>query len=169
MSGAVSLELALADEAATVELGARIADALPAEAGEGAWRVHLFGDLGAGKTTLVRGVVRALGGRGPVRSPTYSLLETYALPPWEVLHLDLYRLAGPSELQALGLADYDRSGALWLIEWPERLGAGPSADLEVHLRADADRHWASLRGLTVRAKPVVERIASSYELSPTGH
>lgn len=162
------VELVLPDEAATVELGARIAQALPSEVGEGAWRVHLHGDLGAGKTTLVRGLVRALGGRGAVRSPTYSLLETYALAPWEVLHLDLYRLAGPAELQALGLADYDRPGALWLIEWPERLSAGPAADLEVHLRAEPAQHRASVRAGTPRAIEVVDRIASSYELSPTG-
>ncbi|MBU3673020.1 MAG: tRNA (adenosine(37)-N6)-threonylcarbamoyltransferase complex ATPase subunit type 1 TsaE [Sinobacteraceae bacterium] len=164
-----SLSLSLADEAATVELGARIARALPSVSLESAWRVHLHGDLGAGKTTLVRGVVRALGGRGAVRSPTYSLLETYALPPWEVLHLDLYRLAGPAELQALGLADFDRPGALWLIEWPERLGGGPPADLEVWLHAEREGHRASLQAGTLRAESLVQRIATSYELSPTGH
>ena len=168
MGAESSVELVLPDEAATVELGARIAQALPSTVGEGAWRVHLHGDLGAGKTTLVRGLVRALGGRGAVRSPTYSLLETYALAPWEVLHLDLYRLAGAGELQALGLPDFDRPGALWLIEWPERLGAGPAADLEVHLRAEPAQHRVSLRAGTPRAIEVVDRIASSYELSPTG-
>jgi len=167
--GISSLDLALADEAATVELGARIAQNLPSVSAEGAWRVHLHGDLGAGKTTLVRGLVRALGGRGAVRSPTYSLLESYALPPWEVLHLDLYRLAGPSELQALGLADFDRSGALWLIEWPERLGGGPPADLEVWLSVEGEQHRARLRAGTPRAEEWLQQIVSSYELSPTGH
>jgi tRNA threonylcarbamoyladenosine biosynthesis protein TsaE len=167
--GRLSFELALADEAATLELGARLARALPSVASEGAWRVHLHGDLGAGKTTLVRGLVHALGGRGAVRSPTYSLLETYALPPWEVVHLDLYRLAGSAELQALGLADFDRSGALWLIEWPERLGGGPPADLEVWLRTEPEQHRASLRAGTLRAEGLLQQIANSYELSLTGH
>jgi tRNA threonylcarbamoyladenosine biosynthesis protein TsaE len=164
-----SLELSLADEAATIELGAHLARALPSAATEGAWRVHLHGDLGAGKTTLVRGLVHTLGGRGAVRSPTYSLLETYALPPWEVLHLDLYRLAGPAELHALGLADFDRPGVLWLVEWPERLGGGPPADLEIWLQTEPEQHRASLRAGTVRAEALLQKIATSYQLSLTGH
>jgi tRNA threonylcarbamoyladenosine biosynthesis protein TsaE len=167
MEAGSGVELVLPDVAATVELGARIAQSLPSTVGQGAWRVHLHGDLGAGKTTLVRGLVRALGGRGAVRSPTYSLLETYALAPWEVLHIDLYRLAGPAEVQALGLADFDRPGALWLIEWPERLGAGPPADLEVRLCAEPAQHRASLRAGTPRAMQIIEQLASSYVLSPT--
>lgn len=92
--------------------------------------VELSGDLGTGKSTFARGVLRALGVTGAIKSPSYTLLETYELPGVEVLHLDLYRLNDPEELENLGLTDYYRPGTLWLIEWPEK-GAGrlPEADL----------------------------------------
>ena len=92
--------------------------------------VTLSGDLGAGKSTFARGVLRALGARGSLKSPSYTLLESYELPGVHVIHLDLYRLRDPEELENLGLADYHRPGHLWLVEWPER-GAGrlPPADL----------------------------------------
>lgn len=92
--------------------------------------VELSGDLGSGKSTFARGALRALGVMGAIKSPSYTLLETYELPGVEALHLDLYRLNGPEELEHLGLADYFRPGTLWLIEWPEK-GAGrlPRPDL----------------------------------------
>jgi tRNA threonylcarbamoyladenosine biosynthesis protein TsaE len=91
--------------------------------------VELRGELGSGKSTFARGALRALGVRGTVKSPTYTLLEAYDLPAVHVVHLDLYRLDDPDELEHLGLADYHRPGFLWLIEWPEH-GAGrlPPAD-----------------------------------------
>jgi tRNA threonylcarbamoyladenosine biosynthesis protein TsaE len=92
--------------------------------------VELSGELGAGKSTFARGALRALGARGPIKSPSYTLIEVYELPGIEVVHLDLYRLVDPDELEHLGLADYHQPGSLWLVEWPER-GAGrlPAADL----------------------------------------
>lgn len=92
--------------------------------------VTLSGDLGAGKSTFARGALRALGVKGSIKSPSYTLLESYELPVIHVIHLDLYRLQDPDELENLGLADYHRPGFLWLIEWPEK-GAGrlPAADL----------------------------------------
>jgi tRNA threonylcarbamoyladenosine biosynthesis protein TsaE len=123
----------LADEAATLACAARMAQALPP--GSQPLVVYLHGDLGAGKTTLARGMLRALGETGAVRSPTYGLLAEYTPPAGRVLHLDLYRLRDPEELAALGLADYLPGSRLWLIEWPE-LGAGqglPPADADVHL------------------------------------
>jgi tRNA threonylcarbamoyladenosine biosynthesis protein TsaE len=92
--------------------------------------VTLSGELGAGKSTFARGVLRALGAAGPIKSPSYTLMETYDLPSVQVLHLDLYRLRDPDELENLGLADFDRPGHLWLIEWPERAaGRLPPPDL----------------------------------------
>jgi tRNA threonylcarbamoyladenosine biosynthesis protein TsaE len=85
--------------------------------------IELSGDLGSGKSTFARGALRALGVTGAIKSPSYTLLETYELPAVEALHLDLYRLNDPEELEHLGLADYFRPGTLWLIEWPEK-GAG---------------------------------------------
>jgi tRNA threonylcarbamoyladenosine biosynthesis protein TsaE len=107
-----------------------------------ALRVYLTGDLGAGKTTFVRGFLRRLGVAGPVRSPTYSLLEQYEPPGHRVLHVDLYRLAEPEDVAALGFGDFDLPGAVWLIEWPERAGGElPPPDLTLRLTAGTVEHW----------------------------
>ncbi len=116
------------DESAVTVLAAALADTAPLTG-----LVFLQGGLGAGKTTFSRAFLRQMGVTGPVRSPTYTLIEPYDLPARHVLHLDLYRLAVPEELDDLGLRDeFDQ--ALLLIEWPER-GAGelPAADLLIQL------------------------------------
>jgi tRNA threonylcarbamoyl adenosine modification protein YjeE len=96
--------------------------------------VHLQGDLGTGKTTFARALLRSLGEIGPVRSPTYGLMAEYATPAGRVLHLDLYRIQDPAELTQLGLGDYLAGSRLWLIEWPERAtGRLPASDLRLHL------------------------------------
>jgi tRNA threonylcarbamoyladenosine biosynthesis protein TsaE len=103
--------------------------------------VTLSGDLGAGKSTFARGVLRALGERGPIKSPSYTLLESYELPGITVIHLDLYRLQDPDELENLGLPDYYRPGFLWLVEWPERAaGRLPPADLGFVFSMAKDGH-----------------------------
>jgi tRNA threonylcarbamoyladenosine biosynthesis protein TsaE len=105
----------LADEQATLDLGARIAASLrPGEL------IFLEGDLGMGKTTLVRGLLRALGYEGTVKSPTYTLMEPYEIGSWRVYHLDLYRIVDPAELDFLGLDDIMDGSAVVLVEWPER-------------------------------------------------
>ena len=131
----MSFEVELADDAATEDFARRAARSLsPADA---PLVLYLQGDLGAGKTSLARGMLRELGETGPVRSPTYGLLTEYALPGGVVVHIDLYRLRGPEELQALGLADLLAQTRLWLIEWPERAaGKGlpqPDASLRLEL------------------------------------
>ena len=124
-----TLELELPDETATEAFGARLAALLCA--GD---VVHLAGELGAGKTTLVRGVLRALGHAGAVKSPTYTLVESYQLGALTVHHFDLYRLRDPLELEDLGVRDYQDGAAVLLIEWPERgAGAVPAADLVLEL------------------------------------
>ena len=103
----------------TEKLGAQLLGTAPA-AGAPCRVVELSGELGTGKSTFARGVLRALGATGPIRSPSYTLLEAYDLPRVHAVHLDLYRLNDPEELENLGLADYHEPGFLWLVEWPER-------------------------------------------------
>lgn len=126
---------------ATEALGARLAGAVPAGA-----VVYLCGDLGAGKTTLARGWLRALGHTGAVRSPTYTLVEPYALAEQPVVHLDLYRLTDPRELEFLGVRDFVDGRTVMLVEWPERgHGVLPPPDLTVELRYAGDGRSARLQ------------------------
>ena len=129
----------------TTALGAAIAGGLGGRPGA---VIYLEGPLGAGKTTLARGLLRALGVQGTVRSPTYTLLEPYDLGGGRTLiHLDLYRLNGPAELEPLGLRDYPPERCWWLVEWPERGGARlPAPDLRVLLAHDAAGRRARLDG-----------------------
>ncbi|MEO8017570.1 MAG: tRNA (adenosine(37)-N6)-threonylcarbamoyltransferase complex ATPase subunit type 1 TsaE [Pseudomonadota bacterium] len=124
----------------TEALGARLLGAPPPR-GAPCRVVELRGELGAGKSTFARGALRALGARGTIKSPSYTLLETYDLPETQAIHLDLYRLVDPAELEHLGLPDYHRPGFLWLVEWPER-GAGrlPAPDLQFAFSIELDGH-----------------------------
>jgi tRNA threonylcarbamoyladenosine biosynthesis protein TsaE len=133
----------LDDAAATEALGAALADFLRKHSGA---VVFLKGELGAGKTTLARGLLRALGATGVIRSPTYTLMEIYELQGKTLLHMDLYRLSDPLELTQLGLADYPPRENCWLVEWPERGGELlPSADLTVELRVQDRYREAQIR------------------------
>jgi len=124
----------------TEAFGERLAQHLPSGA-NGPVVVYLTGDLGAGKTTFAQGFVRGCGITEAVRSPTYALLETYELAGMTVVHMDLYRLRDPSELEALGLRDWAQRGYLWLVEWPEKAGGKlPPADIEVTLRVAVTTH-----------------------------
>ena len=137
------IELWLPDADATDALGARLAITRPAQA-----TVHLHGDLGAGKSTIARALLRALGVQGAIRSPTYTLVERYPLPTGgEAWHLDLYRIGAGAELEFLGL-DSDEA-TLWLVEWPER-GAGflPGADLQVALEVAGPGRRAKVTGVS---------------------
>ena len=116
-------------------VGRALGDVVSAAASGAAFVVTLQGELGAGKTTLVGGVLAALGIPGPARSPTYTLIEPYETPQLRLFHLDLYRLADPQEVEALGIRDLLEPDAVLLIEWPERgAGALPPADLAIAIR-----------------------------------
>jgi tRNA threonylcarbamoyladenosine biosynthesis protein TsaE len=124
----------------TEALGARELGVAPPP-GSACRLVELRGELGAGKSTFARGALRALGVTGNIKSPSYTLLETYEPPGVRVIHLDLYRLNDPDELEHLGLADYHRPGFLWLIEWPEKGGGRlPVPDLRFEFSITALSH-----------------------------
>lgn len=132
----------LPDSNATEALGARLAPVL-IHGGV----VFLSGELGAGKTTLSRALLRAFGHTGAVRSPTYTLVEPYEIDGRPIYHLDLYRIADAGELEFLGLRDWLLPGRLLLVEWPER-GQGflPAPDLHLRLDYDGDGRRATLSG-----------------------
>ncbi|NIM26670.1 MAG: tRNA (adenosine(37)-N6)-threonylcarbamoyltransferase complex ATPase subunit type 1 TsaE [Gammaproteobacteria bacterium] len=147
----------LARASDTEALGARLAGAL-LEACDGdrdhatlAGSIHLSGPLGAGKTTLVRGLVHGLGIEGPVKSPTYTLVEPYARGAIRLYHFDLYRLADAEELEYLGARDAFAGHALCVIEWPERASDRlPPADLKVFLSIAGSGREARLDAATPR-------------------
>lgn len=150
----------LGDESATLRAGASLARALaepepvtphagtavntPADALNFGLHIHLIGHLGAGKTTLVRGLLREMGVVGAVKSPTYTLVEPYQTADWEVFHFDLYRLGDAEELDLIGARDYFRAGALCLFEWPSNgQGAIPEPSLRLSLDVEKEGRWLS--------------------------
>lgn len=134
------LTLHLNDVAATERLGALLAAELSA-----GLIINLKGELGAGKTSLVRGVLRKLGYQGAVKSPTYTLLEEYSLPPLSIIHFDLYRLDDPEELDLIGIRDYFNGKNSCFIEWPGR-GQGylPAEDLQIDISLEGEGRVARI-------------------------
>ena len=152
------IELFLPESESTDQLGQALALTRPAKA-----VVHLQGDLGAGKSTLARALLRALGVQGSIRSPTYTLIERYPLETGEAWHLDLYRIGNAGELDFLGL---DEGAAdLWLVEWPER-GAGglPPVDLVVALEIDGQGRRGRLQAHSEAGHAWLERLRQTSHL-----
>lgn len=151
-----SRTLILPDETHTLALGKALAQVLT-QGGT----LYLEGDLGAGKTTLARGLIQSLGQTGPIKSPTYTLVEPYDLPRGLVFHFDLYRLADPEELELMGIRDYFSPGAICLIEWPQR-GAGliPAPDLLLDLHKSGTGRQARLSAHTPAGRRMLQEIAA---------
>ena len=149
----------LEDAVATESFGARLSDAC-----EGGLLVFLHGHLGAGKTTLVRGFLRACGHKGPVKSPTYTLVEPYTTPRGMLYHLDLYRLADAEELEWIGIRDLLSDASICLIEWPEQ-GAGilSEPDLHIYMRAKGKGREIRLQPVSLRGERVVRSLGSSLQ------
>jgi tRNA threonylcarbamoyladenosine biosynthesis protein TsaE len=129
-------EYFLQGEAETLEFGRSLARSV--RAGE---KIFLHGDLGAGKTTLVRGFLHELGHQGAVKSPTYSLVEHYYYKNMRIYHFDLYRLGDPEELEYMGIRDYFGGRNVCLVEWAERgRGILPQADLDIRIIYEGASH-----------------------------
>jgi tRNA threonylcarbamoyladenosine biosynthesis protein TsaE len=164
-------EFALGDENATARLGAALAHAIAAELDavrEHGLVVLLAGDLGAGKTSLVRAALRALGIGGPVRSPTFTLVEPYVVSSLDFYHFDFYRLADPREFALAGFREMFGRATVCLIEWPEKAaGYLPPGDLRVTMRVDGNGRLAAVAAVSELGAACLQRIATEMS-RPTG-
>ncbi|PAU87638.1 tRNA (adenosine(37)-N6)-threonylcarbamoyltransferase complex ATPase subunit type 1 TsaE [Pseudomonas sp. WN033] len=143
-------------------LGEQAMEAFGAELGRalgGRGVVYLHGDLGAGKTTLSRGLIRGLGHVGAVKSPTFTLVEPYELNGLNIYHFDLYRLVDPEELEFLGIRDYFRDDSLCLVEWPEKgTGVLPSPDLTITIGAEGGGRLLTLEHHSAQGVMACQRL-----------
>jgi tRNA threonylcarbamoyladenosine biosynthesis protein TsaE len=162
---ATSMHFDLPDSGATEALGAALARAFPG-ASSGAV-VYLQGELGAGKTTCARSMLRTLGVTAPVRSPTYTLVDTYTLGNLDCVHIDLYRVQSTLEVEELGLRDLTGPGSFMMIEWPEKGGAAvPHADLELRLTYAGESRRASLGAASEVGGKWLANLATDTSLAP---
>lgn len=123
------------------------------------FQIYLKGSLGAGKTTFARGFLKGLGYDGAVKSPTYTLVESYQVRDKKVFHLDLYRLSDPEELEYLGLRDMLAEEAILLVEWPERgQGMLPEPDLAIDIQYVPDGRLVELKACTTQGEQILSRI-----------
>lgn len=145
----------LADEDATVSFAAKLGGLLPRGG-----LVFLEGELGAGKTTLARGILRSFGHTGAVKSPTFTLVEPYELKDRQIFHFDLYRLNDPNELEYIGVDDYLDGQHLCLVEWPER-GADflPDSDLTIRLSVAGTGRRLAMEANTELGEYVIRQLA----------
>ncbi|MDX5446523.1 MAG: tRNA (adenosine(37)-N6)-threonylcarbamoyltransferase complex ATPase subunit type 1 TsaE [Zoogloeaceae bacterium] len=152
----------LADETDTEKAGAALASGLT-----NGLVVHLIGGLGAGKTTLVRGCLRALGHAGKVKSPTYTLIEPYTVSRLNLYHFDFYRFNTPEEFLEAGLEEYFAGQGTCLVEWPDKARPYvPGADIEVRLAVRGAGRTIEVAGLTENGRRCALTMLSSLQASP---
>jgi len=152
-----AVRLEVADEVETIALGRRVSKFI-----KPGLVVTLQGDLGAGKTTLSRGILQGLGHIGNVKSPTYTLVEPYELELGSVYHFDLYRMVDAEELEYMGFADYLSDAALCLVEWPQR-GEGflPVADVSISIEQSGEGRCVTLKAQSMAGLDLVQQLERS--------
>jgi tRNA threonylcarbamoyladenosine biosynthesis protein TsaE len=162
------LDFELPDSGVTEALGAALARAFTgASVGARGAVLYLRGELGSGKTTCARSLLHALGVLSIVRSPTYTLVDTYNVGALNCVHVDLYRLRSSAEVEELGLRDLTGPYYLMLIEWPEKGGdAVPHADVDLHLRYAGESRVATLRAVTEVGDAWLAKLALDASLVP---
>jgi tRNA threonylcarbamoyladenosine biosynthesis protein TsaE len=157
----------LADEAATARLGAALAQAIEASSAPilaGGLVIGLSGELGAGKTALVRAALRRLGVSGPVKSPTFSLLELYPLSKLNFYHFDFYRFSNPADFSAAGFRDFFGPGAVCAIEWPERAAEGSiGVDLQIRMQVAEPGRVAAIEALTPAGQQCLQETDRAWQ------
>jgi tRNA threonylcarbamoyladenosine biosynthesis protein TsaE len=162
----------LPDEAATAQLGAGLGHAIEAgveASGRSGLVIGLSGELGSGKTALVRAVLRRLGVQGPVRSPTFSLLELYSISRLNFYHFDFYRFSEPGDFASSGFREFFVPGAVCAIEWPERAGeASFSVDLQIWMQIVEPGRIAQFEALTLAGQACLEETKRAWQISPDG-
>ncbi len=151
------ISLSIPDPQAMENMGRRLYDACHLQG----IILYLTGNLGAGKTTLVRGFLRAMSFEGRVKSPTYTLVEPYELLNATVYHFDFYRLNSPDELEYMGIRDYFLTGAYCLVEWPEKAGnALPASDLLIQFKIIENTRQVTLHAVSSKGKDVLQRLGA---------
>jgi tRNA threonylcarbamoyladenosine biosynthesis protein TsaE len=154
----MSFVVELCDAAATMSAGAVLARAL-----RGGMVIAVAGDLGAGKTTLVRGLLRGLGWSGPVKSPSYALVEHYPFSSLYFYHFDFYRLSNSDEWETAGLSECFRDDSVCAVEWPERVaGLLPPADLELTLTPKGDGRLLAVRASSEAGSACARELAAAF-------
>ena len=155
-----TFSLFLSNEAATLHFAAALGSVIRS----GPAILFLHGQLGAGKTTLTRGIVQSLGYEGPVKSPTYTLVESYQFSQTSLFHFDLYRLQDPDELAFIGIHDYFHPKAICIIEWPERGDTWlPLPDLSCFIRLCENGRDITLTTSSKRGEAFLEQLLCVFK------
>ena len=166
------VELSLPDEGATDSFGQALGRAVARhldDVREEGFQLNLSGDLGAGKTSLVRAMLRTLDITGPIKSPTFALLEPYTVSSLDFYHFDFYRFADPAEFGSSGFRDLFGPGRICAIEWPERAGPRlPTADLSIALSVDGDGRRASVAAASRLGQACLTSALQEFEARTAG-
>ena len=148
------IDFFIENENDTVNFGAKLAKLIKTP-----FTLYLTGELGAGKTTMSRGIIQNMGHDGAVKSPTYALVEPYNLNDLEIYHFDLYRLSDPDELEFMGIRDYFNDKSICIVEWPDN-GAGfiPSADVKINLSYQGLSRVCNIQAISVKGCELLAKL-----------